>query len=138
MAATSGFKQQCPSCEAMVPIRDPNLIGRKIDCPQCKYRFVVEDPAAADEAGEEPEEETAQGKRGASALSDNTYTSLLPNDTEQVVHVNVKELVKTSYGAPLLSATGMIRPEAFRQKMGFAASDLDRILMPTSFSQNWT
>ena len=27
MAVTS-FKQQCPSCEAMVPIRDANLIGR--------------------------------------------------------------------------------------------------------------
>src|SRR5262249_29331664 len=58
-------------CEAMVPIRDPNLIGRKIDCPQCKYRFVVEDPGAGDEAGEEPEEgaEAAQGKRGGSATA---------------------------------------------------------------------
>ena len=46
MATTSGFKQQCPSCEAMVPIRDPGLVGRKIDCPKCKYRFVVEKPKA--------------------------------------------------------------------------------------------
>ncbi len=45
MAVQSSFKQQCPSCEAMVPIRDPGLIGRKIDCPKCKYRFVVEEPA---------------------------------------------------------------------------------------------
>jgi hypothetical protein len=45
MAVKSSFKQQCPSCEAMVPIRDPGLIGRKIDCPKCKYRFVVEEPA---------------------------------------------------------------------------------------------
>jgi hypothetical protein len=43
MAATT-FKQQCPSCEAQVPIKDPKLIGRKIDCPKCKYRFVVEEP----------------------------------------------------------------------------------------------
>src|SRR5580692_7001173 len=50
MASSTSFKQQCPSCEAMVPIRDPGLIGRKIDCPKCKYRFVVEEPA------EEPEE----------------------------------------------------------------------------------
>ncbi len=48
MASAAGFKQQCPSCEALVPIRDPDLVGRKIDCPKCKYRFVVEDPAAAD------------------------------------------------------------------------------------------
>ena len=44
MAANTSFKIQCPSCEAMVPIRDPSLIGRKIDCPKCKYRFVVEEP----------------------------------------------------------------------------------------------
>jgi hypothetical protein len=43
MAATT-FKQPCPSCEAQVPIKDPKLIGRKIDCPKCKYRFVVEEP----------------------------------------------------------------------------------------------
>lgn len=47
MASAAAFKQQCPSCEALVPIRDPDLIGRKIDCPKCKYRFIVEDPADA-------------------------------------------------------------------------------------------
>src|SRR5437899_599847 len=53
MATKTTFKQQCPSCEALVPIRDPKLIGRKIDCPKCKYRFVVEEPAdEADDADE--------------------------------------------------------------------------------------
>ena len=33
MATGTSFKQVCPSCEAMVPIRDPGLVGRKIDCP---------------------------------------------------------------------------------------------------------
>lgn len=56
----SSFKQQCPSCEHMVPIRDPNLIGKKIDCPQCKYRFVVEEPA--DEVEEDLEEAPAKKK----------------------------------------------------------------------------
>src|SRR4051794_32834371 len=49
MASAAAFKQQCPSCEALVPIRDPDLIGRKIDCPKCKYRFIVEDPAGAED-----------------------------------------------------------------------------------------
>ena len=53
MAIKSSFKQQCPSCEAMVPIRDPALIGRKIDCPKCKYRFVVEEPADEVEEGDD-------------------------------------------------------------------------------------
>lgn len=57
MATTAGFKQPCPSCEHPVPIRDPKLVGRKIDCPKCKYRFVVEDPGAGDD------EEAKKGKK---------------------------------------------------------------------------
>src|SRR5438067_945530 len=65
MATTTSFKQQCPSCEAMVPIRDPSLIGRKIDCPKCKYRFVVEEPAS-----EEPEEAPpAKGGKKATGIT---------------------------------------------------------------------
>src|SRR5262249_59064945 len=62
MATKTSFKQQCPSCEAMVPIRDPSLVGRKIDCPKCKYRFVVEEPEP-----EEPDEAAPSkaGKKGA-------------------------------------------------------------------------
>ncbi len=61
MAASSGFKQQCPSCEAMVPVRDRGLIGRKIDCPKCKYRFVVEAPEG-DEAEQAPAEPAPKSK----------------------------------------------------------------------------
>src|SRR5262249_14487105 len=50
MASQTHFKQQCPSCEAMVPIKDSSLVGKKVDCPKCKYRFVVEDPGDLDEA----------------------------------------------------------------------------------------
>ncbi len=69
MATTASFKQQCPSCEAWVPVRDPNLIGRKIDCPKCKYRFVVEDPGDGAEGAEEgeaasPANKTGRGERG--------------------------------------------------------------------------
>ena len=39
------FRQQCPSCEAMILIKDPKQIGKKADCPKCKYRFVIERPA---------------------------------------------------------------------------------------------
>ncbi|MFO0880166.1 MAG: DUF1559 domain-containing protein [Gemmataceae bacterium] len=66
MAAGTSFKQQCPSCEAMVPIRDPGLIGRKIDCPKCKYRFVVEEPARDEDEDEAPAKKKPDGK-GAKA-----------------------------------------------------------------------
>ena len=54
MATSTSFKQECPSCEAMVPIRDPGLIGRKIDCPKCKFRFVVAEPPDIEEEDEAP------------------------------------------------------------------------------------
>src|SRR6266540_2929403 len=38
------FKVPCPSCEAKVLIKNPNLIGAKVECPKCKYRFKVEEP----------------------------------------------------------------------------------------------
>lgn len=39
------FKQQCPSCEAMVSIKDETLIGKKTECTKCKFRFLVEAPS---------------------------------------------------------------------------------------------
>jgi hypothetical protein len=47
----------------MVPIRDDSLIGKKIDCPKCKYRFVVEEPAE-NEAELDEAEETAGEQKG--------------------------------------------------------------------------
>ena len=48
----ASFTVPCPSCEYQVPIKDPKLVGAKVECPKCKYRFKVEEPqggAAADE-----------------------------------------------------------------------------------------
>jgi Protein of unknown function (DUF1559) len=73
MATTSSFKQQCPSCEAMVPIRDPGLVGKKIDCPKCKYRFLVEEPVpeeTEDEELEQPKSTAVTNKKGKGKLRD--------------------------------------------------------------------
>ncbi|MBL8797199.1 MAG: DUF1559 domain-containing protein [Planctomycetia bacterium] len=40
----SVFKQKCPSCDEAILIKDRKQIGKKIDCPNCKFRLVVEDP----------------------------------------------------------------------------------------------
>ncbi len=71
MATSAGFKQECPSCGASVPIRDPKLIGKKTDCPVCKYRFVVEQPAAGDEdeADEKPAAKTKARPRPETAVT---------------------------------------------------------------------
>jgi uncharacterized protein (TIGR03067 family) len=44
MAAQSGFRQKCPSCTAPVLISNPGVVGRKIDCPNCRHRFIVRGP----------------------------------------------------------------------------------------------
>jgi len=48
--ASASFKTPCPSCEAGVLVKDESIIGKKIDCPKCKYRFVVEAPNGTDKA----------------------------------------------------------------------------------------
>ena len=53
MASQTQFKQQCPSCEAMVPIKDSSLVGKKVECPKCKYRFLVEEPGEADSSADD-------------------------------------------------------------------------------------
>jgi hypothetical protein len=71
MAVGSSFKQKCPSCEALVLIKDAGLIGKKVECSKCKYRFVVEDPAEQDKAatgGKKKDKDDASGKtNGAKA-----------------------------------------------------------------------
>src|SRR3954462_15621421 len=67
MAASSSFKQQCRSCEAMVPIRDPGLIGRKIDCPKCKYRFLVEEPEGEEEDAKPDKKKAGDKAKGGKA-----------------------------------------------------------------------
>ena len=39
-----GFKQACPSCEAKVSVLEDE-IGKKKECPECKFRFKVEAPS---------------------------------------------------------------------------------------------
>jgi hypothetical protein len=67
MATTTKFKQQCPHCEARVPIKDEKMIGEEINCPKCRKPFVVEDPGD-EEADEEPKDaKKSNGKASKSA-----------------------------------------------------------------------
>jgi hypothetical protein len=42
------YNVDCPSCEASIPIRSTSMVGKKTDCPKCKYRFVVPEPPDED------------------------------------------------------------------------------------------
>jgi len=65
MAVSASFKQPCPSCEALVPIKDIGMVGKKVDCPKCKYRFVVDFPGEA----VDPDAETAPATSGKKEIA---------------------------------------------------------------------
>src|SRR5215471_1334993 len=44
MSSITSFKQKCPSCGGQLTIKNSDLIGKNVDCPKCKHRFVVESP----------------------------------------------------------------------------------------------
>jgi Protein of unknown function (DUF1559) len=44
MAIGTSFKQQCPSCEAMVSVKDAGMVGKKVECPKCKDKFIIQPP----------------------------------------------------------------------------------------------
>src|SRR2546423_7153366 len=83
MATNTGFKQQCPHCEARVPIKDESLIGEEINCPKCKKPFVVEDPDDATSTQAENERrpkgkgKKSRGEDGAEGKKDTKKTKLL-------------------------------------------------------------
>jgi hypothetical protein len=77
-AASSAFKVKCPSCEAAVTVRDPALAGKKIDCPKCKYRFVVEAPEESDDtsgSGEMPKKAASPSAKSKKAGASETKTA---------------------------------------------------------------
>ena len=43
MAVMSSFRQMCPSCEAMISIKE-TMIGKKVECTKCKDKFIAERP----------------------------------------------------------------------------------------------
>jgi hypothetical protein len=57
----------CPSCEASVAVRG-TAAGKKIECPKCKFQFVVPDgdgaKAASGEKAKEKEKTAPKGKAG--------------------------------------------------------------------------
>ena len=57
----ASFKLPCPSCENQVLITNPSLIGTKVECPKCKYRFKAEEPAGGIPK-DDPKAEKGKGK----------------------------------------------------------------------------
>src|SRR5262249_34352540 len=58
------FKVPCPSCEAQVLIKNPNLVGKKVECPKCKCRCKAEEPKEGTGTPGEDAAAAEKGKKG--------------------------------------------------------------------------
>src|SRR5262245_11191736 len=70
MAVHVAFKVQCPTCQAAVPIKDESLIGKKVECPKCKDRFVVQSPKDGPALGDPDATLKIKGKISPKRLSE--------------------------------------------------------------------
>ncbi len=66
MAAKTGVKQQCPNCDALIPIKEAQF-GKRIKCPRCGDPFLVEDPEIDAPPPTAKGSKAANGKAGPKA-----------------------------------------------------------------------
>src|SRR5262249_58665689 len=84
-------------------------------------------PPPAKEEEKKPDPELVKAER----------TNLLPNDTENIVYLNVKEFLSTPAGEAAVGDKGVFRDEFFQDKLGFSPRDIDEILRAESFQKGW-
>src|SRR5437763_2192044 len=97
MAVSSTFKQKCPSCETMVTIKDGSLIGKKVECPKCKDRFIVESPVDTDKAAVKGKKD-ANGANGSKA--NGAKARRFRDDEEELEEGNGKKGAATKKAPP--------------------------------------
>jgi cell division protein FtsN len=44
------FEVICPACQKSLRVKQPELVGKRVSCPQCKEKFTIERPAPVDDA----------------------------------------------------------------------------------------
>lgn len=66
MAVSASFKQRCPSCEAMISVKE-TMIGKKVECTKCKDKFIAERPDEDDEDDKPQKKESGKKNTGVGA-----------------------------------------------------------------------
>ena len=61
------FELDCPKCDEAIVIRSSAQIGKKVECPKCKYRFTVPE-MEDDDADEAPAKKGGKKKAGSGML----------------------------------------------------------------------
>ncbi len=71
----------CPSCDAVLKVTKPSLIGKRVACPSCKKPVLIQAPAEAPKLAEAPKQgEAAKPTRAARAGIDELDNVLLAED----------------------------------------------------------
>jgi hypothetical protein len=103
----------------------PQQQGTEPDTPK------PQQPAAPPPAAEPPRE------TAASVASAGNPTSLLPNDTEVIVSVQVQEVLRTPVGRELLTSSGGGGTGPIEKRYGLNIEEVERWIVAGSYSQDW-
>jgi peroxiredoxin len=115
---TQSVSVVCPSCDAVLKISKPSLIGKKIACPACKKPVLIKAPAPASKSDEVSRKTdvalpAVTAKAGKSHHDDETI--LLADDDDHFV----KPVVKSAAApAPTAAPSRKPRSSAVWKKMG--------------------
>ncbi|HZZ82079.1 MAG TPA: hypothetical protein VFE62_26505, partial [Gemmataceae bacterium] len=90
MAVSTTFKQQCPSCEAMITVKE-TLIGKKVECTKCKDKFIAKKPVDEDIDEVEAEEEPAKKNTKVSTKKSTSTTAAKPPGKRPKLEVDDEE-----------------------------------------------
>src|SRR5439155_12951383 len=94
---------------------------------------------APPEEGEKPATAPAPAAVGAALpISLEALSNLLPNDTEGICNVRMKDLMRTSLGRTIFATPGAFRSEAVQHRLGLAVEDIDLMIQGWNFTQNWS
>jgi Protein of unknown function (DUF1559) len=87
------FKQQCPSCEAMISIKK-SMIGKKVECTKCKDKFIAERPDDEDEEVSSKKETKLASKKSAAVTSKTPAAAKRPKveiEEEEELEIEVED-----------------------------------------------
>jgi hypothetical protein len=72
----------CPSCDSVLKVTKPSLIGKRVACPSCKKPVLIQAPVAAKQDETPKRKETATPARAARAGGDDLDLVLLADDDD--------------------------------------------------------
>ncbi len=121
MTSGTSFQQACPRCEAKIRIRDAAFIGKKVPCPKCRHRFVVEKPRA-EQAEAAPSRSDQESLRPESSAGDGLAWPGTGPALPMPAAPEEDELSELEVAAPFYLGVYAVTQEEYRKIMGSSPS----------------